>query len=329
MSNLNLSIAVGDYDHVRDLMSGRVRAEGIDITPIHVPVEEMFFRFTKFQEWDVSEMSFAKAISLVSHSDPWLVLVPVFPSRAFRHSSIYVRKDRHIQTPADLAGKKIGVPEWAQTAAIYSRGMLAHEYGVDLNSIDWHQAGVNDAGRREKVALQLPPGLRYTPMPHTSLSEMLLNGTLDAALSARPPGAFVNHPELVERLIPNYREVEMAYWQKTQIFPIMHVMAIKREVYEKNRWIATNLLKGFEEAKTRSLHRAADITASSYPLPWVADYAAQSQAIMGDDFWPYGIEGNRSTLEAFSQYAWEQGITTRHLKLEDIFVKEVQDSVKV
>jgi 4,5-dihydroxyphthalate decarboxylase len=158
---------------------------------------------------------------------------------------------------------------------------------------------------------------------------MLLNGTLDAVLSARPPRAFVNHPELVERLIPNYREVEMAYWQKTQIFPIMHVMAIQREVYEKNRWIATNLLKGFEEAKTRSLHRAADITASSYPLPWVADYAAQSQAIMGDDFWPYGIEGNRSTLEAFSQYAWEQGITTRHLKLEEIFVKEVQESVKV
>jgi len=329
LSNLKLSVAVGDYDHIRDFTTGRVRAEGIDITPIHLSIEETFFRFTKYHEWDVSEMSFAKAISLVSQVDPWLVLIPVFPSRAFRHSSIYIRKGSSIKTPQDLAGKKIGIPEWAQTASIYSRGMLAHEYGVDLKSVDWYQAGVNNAGRKEKVKLQLPQGIRYTAMPENSLSQLLLDGQVDAVLSARPPDSFLHHLDVVERLLPNYRELELAYWKKTHIFPIMHVIAIKRETFEKNRWIAQNLMHAFEAAKERSLERASDITASYYPIPWVSDYAEMSQSIMGEDYWPYGVDKNRSTLDAFTQYAFEQGITPTHLKPEDIFVKEVQDSFKV
>jgi 4,5-dihydroxyphthalate decarboxylase len=329
LSNLKLSVAIGDYDQLRDFTTGRVRPEGIDITPINVSIEETFFRFTKYQEWDVSEMSFAKAISIVSQPDPWFVLIPVFPSRAFRHSSIYIRKDSSVKTPADLAGKKVGIPEWAQTASIYSRGMLAHEYGVDLTSIEWFQAGVNDAGRKEKVKLNLPAGIRYTPMPENSLTQLLLEGKVDAVLSARPPDAFLKHPDQVERLLPNYRELELAYWQKTKIFPIMHVIAIKRETYEQNRWIARNLLTAFEHAKNRSLERAVDITASYYPIPWVPDYTEISKSILGDDFWPYGIEGNRSTLEAFCQYAFEQGITAKHLKPEEIFAKETLESVKV
>lgn len=329
MANLHLSIAVGDYDHIRDFTSGRIQAEGISLVPSHLPVEEMFFRFTKFQEWDMAEMSFAKAISLMSQPDPWLALIPVFPSRAFRHSSIYVRADRGIRTPADLAGKKVGIPEWAQTAAIYSRGMLGSEYGVDLRRIDWYQAGVNEAGRREKVKLQLPEGIRYTPRPEHSLSGMLADGTLDAVLSARPPRVFLEQPDLVQRLFPDYRAVEWAYWQKTQVFPIMHVMAIRRDVYARNRWIVGNLMSGFEQAKQRSLARLADITASSVPLPWVSDYAAQSREVMGEDFWPYGVDANRATLEAFSRYAWEQGVTTRHMALDEIFVPEALERVKV
>lgn len=329
MPDLNLSIAVGDYDHIRDLTSGRIKAEGIALSASHLPVEEMFFRFTKFQEWDMAEMSFAKSISILSQPDPWIALIPVFPSRAFRHSSMYVRADRAIRTPADLAGKRIGVPEWAQTAAIYSRGMLASEYGIDLKGIDWVQAGVNDPGRREKVSLQLPPGLRCTPRPDRSLSDLLEHGDLDAVLSARAPRAFLEHPDRICRLFPNYREVEHAYWQKTGVFPIMHVIAIRRDTYERNRWIAGNLLRAFEEAKQRSLARMADITASSVPLPWVADYAAQSREIMGADFWPYGIEANRVTLETFCRYAWEQGITARPMSPEDLFVPEVLQSVKV
>ncbi len=329
MTNLKLSVAIGDYDQLRDFTNGRVRAEGIDIHPINLSIEETFFRFIKYHEFDVSEVSFAKALSLVSQEDSWLVLIPVFPSRAFRHSSIYVRKNSGIKTPQDLAGKKVGVPEWAQTASIYSRGMLAHEYGVDLTSIDWYQAGVNDAGRKEKVELQLPKGIRYTAMPQNSLSQMLLDGQLDAVLSARPPNAFLKHPEQVERLLPNYRELEMAYWEKTNIFPIMHVIGIKRETYEQNPWIAGNLMNAFEAAKERSLERASDITASYYPIPWVPDYTQISKNIMGEDYWPYGIEKNRSTLEAFTQYAYEQGITKRHMKPEELFVKEALERVKV
>lgn len=329
MSNLKLSAAIGDYDHLRDLSSGRVKAEGIDLISIQLPVEEMFFRFTKYQEWDISEMSFAKAISLVSQPDPWLVLIPVFPSRAFRHSSIYVRKDSGIKEISEFSGKRIGVPEWAQTASIYSRGMLAHEFGVNLTTIDWYQAGVNTSGRKEKVKLQLPSGIRYTPMPNDSLSQMLLDRKIDAAFTARAPDCFFHNPEEVVRLLPNYREVELAYWQKTKIFPIMHVIAIKRETYEANRWIAQNLMNAFEEAKRRSLERALDITASFYPIPWVPEHAALSQSILGEDFWPYGVNGNRSTLEAFTSYAFEQGITSRKMTPEEIFVKEVLESVKV
>jgi len=329
LANLPLSVAIGDYDQLRDFTNGRVRAEGIDIHAMNLPIEDNFFRFIKYQEFDVSEVSFAKALSLVSQENPWLVLIPVFPSRAFRHSSIYIRKNSGIKTPQDLAGKKVGVPEWAQTASIYSRGLLAHEYAVDLTSIEWFQAGVNDPGRKEKVTLQLPQGIRYTAKPENSLSQMLLDGQIDAALSARPPNAFLHHSDQVERLLPNYRELEMAYWEKTNIFPIMHVIAIKRSTYEKNPWIAGNLMSAFEEAKERSLERASDITASYYPIPWVPDYTQISKKIMGEDYWPYGIEGNRSTLEAFTQYAYEQGITKRHLKPEEIFVKEVLERVKV
>lgn len=329
MPNLQLTIALGDYDHTRDLMSGRVQAEGIDITPIHVPVEEIFFRFTKFQEWDVSELSFAKTISIMSQPDPWLVPIPVFPSRAFRHSSIYVRTDRKIERVSDLAGKKIGLPEWAQTAAIYSRGLLAHDFGVDLASIDWYQTGVNDPGRKEKVALKLPPNIRLTPRPEVSLSAMLLDGSLDAVLSARPPNAFLQRPDLVQRLIPDYRPAEADYWSRTGIFPIMHVMAIKRSVFERSPWIATNLLKGFEAAKDRSLERAKDITASYFPLPWIPDYAAQSERIMGPDIWPYGIEANQKTLSAFTQFAFEQGVTHRKMEPEELFPPQVQAQVKV
>ena len=329
MANLPLSIAVGDYDHMRDLTTGRVVPDGIEVRPINVPTEEMFFRFIKFQEFDVSEVSFAKALAMVSQPNPWLVLIPVFPSRAFRHSSIYVRQDGDIKTPMDLAGKKIGIPEWAQTASIYSRGMLAHEYGVDLTSIEWFQAGVNDAGRREKVKLNLPAGIRYTACPDKSISQMLLSGEIDAALSARAPDAFIHHPEVVKRLFTNYREVEQEYWQRTQIFPIMHVIAIKRTVYEANPWIARSLMNAFELAKDRSLERAADITASYYPIPWAADYAHASQAILGKDFWPYGFNENASTLEAFTQYAFEHGITSRKMAIDEIFVPEVREKVKV
>jgi 4,5-dihydroxyphthalate decarboxylase len=329
MRNVHLTLALNEYDHVRDLLDGTIRAEGIDLTVLRLPVEEIFYRFTIHREWDVSEMSFAKFISLASQGDDSLVGIPVFVSRAFRHSSLYVRSDSDIARPEQLAGKRVGLPEWAQTAAIYSRGMLAHDYGIDLTSIHWHQAGVNDPGRVEKVKLNLPKGLRYTPVPEKSLTEMLLAGDVDALLTARPPAPYTVGDGRIRRVYENYREIELDYFKRTGIFPIMHLVAIRRDVYERHRWVAMNLLKAFEEAKDRSLARVRDITASFVPLPWMPDNAGVAQALFGEDFWPYGIEANRTTLEAFAQYAFEQGVCPKKVAVEDLFAPEVRSKFKV
>ena len=329
MSNIKLSLAIGDYDHVRDLLDGSVRAEGIDLTVLRLPIEEIFYRFVKNREWDVSETSFGKVVSLVSQDDKGLVAIPVFPSRVFRHSSIYVRSETGITKPEELNGKRIGVPEWAQTASVYSRGMLAHEYGVDLKSIHWHQGGVNEAGRIEKVKLKLPEGMKYTVVKDKSLSDMLLAGELDAVLSARPPHPYSSGDQRVRRMFEDYRTVELAYWKKTGIFPIMHVVTMRREVYDANHWVAMNLLKAFNESKDRSLKRMADITASFYPLPWMDQNTNISRELLGEDFWPYGIEGSRKTLEAFTQYAFEQGVCHRKVAVDEMFAPEVLTTFKV
>lgn len=329
MANIHISLAFGDYDHVRDLALGQVPVGGVDITYLNLPVEEIFYRFTKFREWDVSEMSFGKYVSLVSQNDASVTAIPVFPSRVFRLSSLYVRRDGRVRGPQDLAGKRVGIPEWAQTAAIYTRGYIAHELGIPLSEIDWYQAGVNEPGRVEKVALQLPKGVRYTSVADRSLSEMLVRGDLDVVMSARPPTPFAQGDAGVVRLFPDYRAVEEAYWRKTRIFPIMHIVALRRELLARHPWVAMNLLKGFDEAKRRSLARAADVTASHYPLPWGFDYAAHCREMFGADCWPYGIEPNRPTLEAFVQFAHEQGVCHRRVAVEELFPAEVLSRFRV
>ena len=309
---LPLSLALSPYEHTREL-----DPQGIELTLLDLPIEEIFYRFTRFREWGASEMSFGKVISLLSQPQPEIICVPVFLSRVFRHSAIYTR----LKNPKDLEGRRVGIPEWAQTAGIYVRGMLAHEYGVDLARIQWFQAGVREPGRVEKVQLKLPEKVTITPRPDRTLVEMLEKGELDAVISAREvPG---------ERLFENYQEVEKAYYRKTRIFPIMHVLALKRDVYERDRWIAMNLLKAFEEAKQRSLARVSEFGLSHLPLPWVPDHARQWRALAGEDFWPYGIEPNRPTLEAFLQYGFEQGVATRRLKVEELFAPETLERAKI
>jgi 4,5-dihydroxyphthalate decarboxylase len=314
--NLPLTLAINPYEHVRDLAP-----RGIDLTVLELPVEEIFYRFTRFREWDLSELSFAKTLSLVSRPSADIVPIPVFPSRVFRHSSIYVGENAGIRSPKDLEGRKVGIPEWAQTAGVYARGLLAHEYGVNLASIDWYQAGVRQPGRIEKAVLDLPNGIRITPVPDKSLAQMLAAGEIDAAISARDPGA--------GRLFPNYVDLERQYFQKTGIFPIMHVIVLRREVYEGDRWIAMNLFRAFDEAKRKSLERLADIGHSQAPIPWLAEHTRHWRELMGEDFWPYGIEPNRRTLEAFLQYAYEQGVAKRHLKPEEAFAPETRESFKI
>jgi 4,5-dihydroxyphthalate decarboxylase len=325
---LRLTIAVNDYDQIRDVTSGRVPVEGIALTSLSLEIEEIFYRFVKFREWDISELSFAKYAAMTAQGEN-VTAIPVFPSRMFRHSAFYVRPDGPVKTPADLAGKRMGIPEWAQTAGVYCRGLLAHEYGVDLASIEWVQAGVNEAGRVEKVALQLPPGIRYRAEPQRSLTEMLLDGSIDAIMSARPPSAFTAGDPRIVRLIQDTRGAEAEYFRKTGIYPIMHVLALRSEIVEAHPWVAMNLYKAFEIAKDRSLERARDVTASRFPLPWSQDHLAEIETLFGRDCFPYGIETNRPTLEAFLGYAHEQGLTDRQLRPEELFPKQVQSAFKV
>jgi 4,5-dihydroxyphthalate decarboxylase len=329
VSRLSLTLAISHYDHVTDLVTGRVPVEGIDLTCLGLQIEEIFFRTFNFLEFDVAEVSMAKYISLVSQGSAPLVAIPVFPSRVPRHSSIYVRRDGPVKTPADLANRKVGIPEWAQTAAVYSRGLLAHQYGVDLTSIQWVQAGVDQPGRMEKVKLKLPAGIKYSPAPDKSLSGMLVSGEIDAALSAHPPACFEERHPNIKRLFEDYLAIEEKYVKDTGIFPIMHTVAIRREVVERNPWVAMNLFKAFEESKRRSVARALNCTSSVLPIPWGYELARRAQELVGADLMPYGIDANRKTLEAFLQYAHEQGVTHRKLAPEDLFPPQVQKSFKV
>jgi len=270
-----------------------------------------------------------KYISLKSQGDESITAIPVFPSRVFRQSSLYVPAGSPLKDAEDLAGKRIGIPEWAQTASIYTRGWLAHQVGVPLTEIEWIQAGVNQPGRVEKVELRLPEGIRYRPEPDRSLNDMLLAGDIDVAMSAHPPEAAEDGSGRLVRLYPNYREIEEAYYRETGIFPIMHVVALRGETFHANRWIAMNLLKAFEQAKANAMRRAQEITATRFPFAWCFDAAAEARALFGEDFFPYGIEPNRTTLEAFLQYGFEQGVCHRKIAPEDLFPPEVQAEFKV
>lgn len=325
MNPIPLSLCIGPYDHTRDLTEGHVPVRGVHLTTFSLPIEETFYRFLHHREWDVSELSFGKYVSLRASGDTSLIALPIFPSRVFRLSSIYVRRDHQarFQDLGKLKGARIGVPEWAQTAAVYTRGYLQHEASVPLASVEWTQAGVNEAGRKEKVALSLPDGLRLTARADTSLNDLLIAGELDAIFSARPPKDLIAPADGGEaplvRLLPNSRALEAAYFDKTGVFPIMHAIVLRQAVLDANPWIAMNLMQAFEQAKANAIERVADITASHTPLPWVSDLMREAQARFGADPFPYGVEANRPTLEAFCQFAFEQGVAKRLMAPEELF----------
>ncbi len=329
MSKLKLTLACSDYDHVRDLATGRVPVEGIDLNVLDFEVEEIFYRFTLHREWDVSEMSMAKFVAQVAGDRPDILGIPVFPSRVFRLSNIYINTDSGIETPEDLRGKRIGTPEWAQTASVYTRGWLTDHVGIGLDEIDWRQAGVDQPGRIEKVSLNLPEGVSLKPEPEHSLSGMLANGMLDACFSAHAPRCFLDGHPKIRRLFPDYVDAEAAYYAKTGVFPIMHIVAIRRDVLDANPWVAGNLLKGFEAAKARSIERAMEITASRFPVPWITATTEARMKELGDDYFPYGIEPNRRTLEAFLKWTYEQGVSQRHLQVEELFPPSLRGSYKI
>jgi 4,5-dihydroxyphthalate decarboxylase len=329
MADLRLTLAINDYDHVRDLVTGRVRAEGIDLTCLTLSVEEIFYRFTAFREWDVSEMSLAKYASLAGSGDRSVTAIPVFPSRVFRHAAVYVRADGPVREPADLAGRRVGVPEWIQTAGVYARGVLQDQYGVALSDVRWVQGGVNEAGREELVAPKLPPGVSIEAVTDRTLQDMLAAGDLDALISARPPQRFLDGDPQIRRLLDDARAVEEAHYRATGIFPIMHTVAIRSEVLERDPWVAGNLLTAFTAAKDRSLARLRDVNTSRFPVPWSHELGGRAAALIGADSWPYGIEPNRPTLEAFLRWAYEQGVAERALAPEDLFPASVRRTFRV
>jgi 4,5-dihydroxyphthalate decarboxylase len=314
---IRLTLACGDYDHVRDLADGRVGAEGLDVTVLRLPPEEIFARFSARGEWEASEFSFALYTSLVGHGGEDVpVAIPAFPSRVFRHGAFFTRADGPTRLE-DLAGARIGIPEWAQTAGVWARGILAEHHGIDLAAVRWRQGGVNAPGRKEKAALELPSGIVVETERERSLDQLLRDGDLDAVISARPPaGALTGE---LRTVLADPRSAERQYWERSGVFPIMHVVVLRPDFHRANPWAATSLYEGLDAARARSVARMLDATASHAPLPWISDLARDAAAAFGGDLWPYGIEPNRVTIEAFARYAHEQGLTPRCLTAEELF----------
>lgn len=328
MSLLPLTMAMSGYEHVRDLETGAVRVEGVELSVLTLPVEEIFYRFLRYREWHISELSFAKYVAMRASGDDSVCAIPVFPSRVCRHSSIFVRSDGP-RLPADLAGARIGVPEWAQTAAVYTRSLLMHEWNIPLQDVRWFQAGVNEPGRQEKVELHLPAGVTVVQEPGRTLDEMLRAGDLDAVFSAHPPASFERGDPAIVRLFPDYEPVERDYVARTGIFPIMHVVAIRADVLQSAPWVARNLLSAFVAAKEASLGRLSEMTASRVPVPWIPALLEHARQLVGPDPWPYGVDANRVTLDAFTRYAHEQGVAVRRLQPDDLFVPQVLGQPRV
>lgn len=330
MSKLRLTLACWDYDRIRALATGSVVAEGIDLNILELPVEETFFRMLRHREFDAAEMSLSSYTVSLTRENPQFIAIPVFPSRLFRHNGIFVSTQSGIREPRDLIGKRIGVPEYQLTAPVWMRGMLQDEYGVDPTSVEYFTGGEEEPGREEKVPLNLPPRFRVRAIgPTQTLSAMLAEGEIDVITAPRIPGTFRTRPDRVKRLFENYVEVERAYFRKTRIFPIMHTVVLRRDLYQENPWVAQSLVKAFTLAKRRAEENLGVIAAIKTMLPWQIAQLDETRREMGEDWWPYGFEANRHVLETFLRYHNEQGLSPRRLKPEELFAPETFDLFKI
>lgn len=327
MAKLRLTFSCWDYDRTRALVDGSVAPDGIALNCLTLHVEETFFRMLRNHEFDVAELSLSSYAVSAARDDPPFIAIPVFPSRFFRHASIFVSTKSGIHEPRDLIGKTIGVPEYQMTAPVWIRGILQDEYGVDPASVEYRSGGEEQTGRDEKLKLDLPPKFRLQPIgPAQTLSQMLADGEIDALHTARIPSTFVTRPADVQRLFPNYIDVERDYFRRTKIFPIMHTIAIRRDVYHANRWIARSLYKAFDEAKRRTLENLYTTSALTTMLPWQIAQVEDARREMGEDWWPYGFAPNRHVLETFLRYHHEQGLSRRLLTPEELFAPETLEA---
>ena len=330
MSKLRLSFACWDYDRTRALADGSVSPEGIELQYLTQQVEETFFRMMRHQEYDASEMSLSSYVASLNASSPPFIAIPAFPSRFFRHSCIFVSAKSGIRKPEDLKGKRVGVPEYQMTAPVWIRGILADDYGVKVTDVEHFSGGQEEPGRDEKLKLDLPKEIRLSPIGKTqTLSRMLADGELDALVTARAPSTFHKEPDKVKRLFPDYVEAEKAYFRRTKIFPIMHTVVIRRELYAANRWIAQSLYKALVAAKAQAYAMLGQTAALATLLPWTVAHAEEARRELGEDWWPYGLAPNRQVLDTFLRYHHEQGLSKRRFQPEEIFAPETLETFKV
>jgi len=330
MSKLRLAFSCWDYDRTRALADGSVRPDGIDLVYLMQPVEETFFRMLRYREFDCAEMSLSSYVASLNSANPPFIAIPAFPSRFFRHSCIFTSAKSGIRKPEDLKGRRLGVPEYQMTAPVWIRGILSDDYGVKVTDVEHLSGGEEEPGRDEKIKLNLPPSIRVKPIgPTQTLSRMIASGDIDALVTARAPSSFHKQPDKVQRLFPSYVEQEKEYYRRTKIFPIMHTVVVRRDVYEKNPWVAQSLYKALVAAKAKALELYNQTAAMPAMLPWFVAHVEETRREMGDDWWPYGLEPNRNVLDTFLRYHHEQGLSTRRFAPEELFARETLESFKV
>jgi 4,5-dihydroxyphthalate decarboxylase len=326
MPTLTLTLACGDYDRTLPLRTGAVRPDGVELKVLSLEPEEMFHRMARRRDFDVAEFSLSTYTVLRGRGEP-LIAIPVFPSFAFRHSAIFVREDAGILEPRDLVGKRVGVPKYHMTAAVWVRGILEDEYGVSPEDLHWFEGGEGAAVK--EVDVTLPPGLRHELVPgDRTLGHLLASGELDAFIGARRPAGAANTKDRspVRRLFPDFRHVERAYYQRTGIFPIMHTVVLKEELAREHPWLPRALYEAFAEAKRLAYRRLADTAVLPYVLPWLVAEVEETRALMGDDPFPYGVGRNRRTVETLADYSFRQGLAPRRLAVEELFCESLLDT---
>jgi 4,5-dihydroxyphthalate decarboxylase len=329
MGNIQLTLACEDYDRTRPIKDRRIKPEGIELNYLVMSVEEIFWRMMKYEEFDISELSMGAFLTAAARGRRPFVAIPVFPSRTFRHRCIFINTASEIRRPEELRGKRMGVPEYSMTAAVWLRGLFQHEYGIPPSEIHWIQAGEEQPGRKDRVDFEMPPGVRLESKNDQTLNEMIASGEIDAMMSPRMPSCFLEGAPNVRRLFPNYRQAEMKYFAKTGLFPIMHVIVIKRAIYEKDPWVAQTLYKAFCAAKDLCMRELYDTNILRVSLPWTSAEYEDTCDLMTADYWPYGLTSNRKNLETLHGYLYEQGLIKQRLHLDELFARETLEAFKI
>ncbi|KAF7963182.1 4,5-dihydroxyphthalate decarboxylase [Cupriavidus sp. UYMU48A] len=329
MTKLQLSVAMGDYDRTRALLDGRVQIDGVDPVYMTLNPEEMFFRAMRSQDFDITELSFSSYLVKHSRGDCPYIAVPVFLSRAFRHTSIYVRKDR-IKRPEDLKGCRIGIPEYQLTAIVWARALLQDDFGVHPSDVTWVRGGIDTPGRPEKVKLQLPSDVRVEAAPENrTISDLLDQGEIDGFIAPRPPSATALRNENVAWLFDDPTTAAKDYFRRTGVFPVMHVVGIRKTLAEANPWLPGAVFKAFAQSKAHALEQLSDTSATKVTMPFVEEMLKAARETLGEDYWSYGVQANRRTLETFARHHHSQGLSERLVPVEDIFHPSTYESYSI